>query len=88
MELFLVRILLYSVQIQKNTEQKYLHIWTLFTQWKLGMIVTLVVERIRRIKKKKSANLEGSASNALLKRFKVVSTEDQLKRVLLEEKAH
>ena len=53
MELFLVRILLYSVQIRKNTEQKYLHIWTLFTQWKLGMIVTLVVERIRRIKKKK-----------------------------------
>ena len=88
MELFLVRILLYSVQIRKNTEQKYLHIWTLFTQWKLGMIVTLVVERIRRIKKKKSANLEGSASNALLKRFKVVSTEDQLKRVLSEEKAH
>ena len=33
-EFFLVRIFLYSVQIQENTDQKKLriHIWTLFTQ--------------------------------------------------------
>ena len=33
-ELFLVRISLYSVQIQENTDPKLLHIWTLFTQWR------------------------------------------------------
>ena len=27
------RILLYSVRIQENTDQKTLRIWTLFTQW-------------------------------------------------------
>ena len=32
-ELFLVRIFLYSVRIQENTDHKYLRIWTLFTQW-------------------------------------------------------
>ena len=32
-ELFLVRIFLYSVPIQENTDQKQLLIWTLFTQW-------------------------------------------------------
>ena len=32
MEIFLVRIFLYSVQVQKNTEQKKPCIWTLFTQ--------------------------------------------------------
>ena len=32
MELFLVRIFLYSVRKQKNTDQKSLRIWTLFTQ--------------------------------------------------------
>ena len=31
-ELFLVRIFLYSVRIQGNTDQKKLRIWTLFTQ--------------------------------------------------------
>ena len=31
-ELFLVRIFLYSVQTQENTEQKKLRIWTLFRQ--------------------------------------------------------
>ena len=31
---FLVRILLFSVRIQKNTDQKNLCIWTLFTQCK------------------------------------------------------
>ena len=31
-ELFLVRIFLYSVQIQENTAQKNHRIWTLFTQ--------------------------------------------------------
>ena len=30
-ELFLVRIFMYSVQIQENTDQKKLSIWTLFT---------------------------------------------------------
>ena len=33
-EYFLVRIFLYSVQIQENTDQKILRIWTLFTQWR------------------------------------------------------
>ena len=32
-EFFLVRIVLYSVRIQENTEQKKLRIWTLFTPW-------------------------------------------------------
>ena len=31
-ELFLVRIFLYSVRIQENTDQKQLRIWTHFTQ--------------------------------------------------------
>ena len=31
-KLFLVRIFLYSVRIQGNTDQKKLRIWTLFTQ--------------------------------------------------------
>ena len=31
-ELFLVRIFLYLVQIQENTDQKNLRIWSLFTQ--------------------------------------------------------
>ena len=30
---FLVRIFLYSVRIKKNTDQKKLRIWILFTQW-------------------------------------------------------
>ena len=33
-EFFLVSIFLYSVRIQKNTDQKKLRIWTLFTQCK------------------------------------------------------
>ena len=32
-EFFLVRIFLYSVQIQENTDKKKLRIWTLFKQW-------------------------------------------------------
>ena len=32
-ELFLVRIFLYSVQIQENTDQKQLRIWTVFMQY-------------------------------------------------------
>ena len=32
-EFFLVRIFLYSVRIQENTDQKKLRIWTIFTQW-------------------------------------------------------
>ena len=31
-EFVLVRILLYSVRIQENTDQEKLHIWTIFTQ--------------------------------------------------------
>ena len=31
----LLRKFLYSVQVQKNTDQKKLRIWTLFTQWSL-----------------------------------------------------
>ena len=31
-EFFLVRIFLYTVQIQENTDQEKLHIWRLFTQ--------------------------------------------------------
>ena len=34
-ELFLVRIFLYSVGIQENTDQKQLRIWTFFTKWLL-----------------------------------------------------
>ena len=29
----------YSVRIQKNTDQKLLHIWTLFTQWMLSLLL-------------------------------------------------
>ena len=32
-EFFLVRIFLYSVRIQENTDQRKLRIWPLFTQW-------------------------------------------------------
>ena len=32
-EFFLFRIFLHSVRIQENTEQKKLHIWTLFRQY-------------------------------------------------------
>ena len=32
-EFFQVRIFLYSVQRQENTDQKKLRIWTLFTHW-------------------------------------------------------
>ena len=35
-EVCLVRIFQYSVQMQENTDQKNLRIWTLFTQWKLS----------------------------------------------------
>ena len=34
-EFFLILIFLYSVQVRVNTDQKNLHIWTLFTQFKL-----------------------------------------------------
>ena len=34
-EFFLVRIFLCSVRIQEDTDQKKLHIWTLFMQWRL-----------------------------------------------------
>ena len=33
-EFFLVRIFLYSDWIQENTDQKKLHIWALFIQWR------------------------------------------------------
>ena len=39
MRSFLVRIFLYSYWIQENTDQKKLHIWTLFTHWNLAPIV-------------------------------------------------
>ena len=32
-EFFLVRIFMFLVRIQENTDQKKLRIWTLFTQW-------------------------------------------------------
>ena len=37
-EFFLVRIFPYSVQIRKNTDQKKLHIWTIFAQWEFRTI--------------------------------------------------
>ena len=36
-EFFLVRIFLYSVRIQENTDHKKLRIWTLFTQCILSL---------------------------------------------------
>ena len=41
-EFFLVRIFLYSVRIQENTDQKKLRIWTLFTQWELFRAASLI----------------------------------------------
>ena len=38
-ELFLLRIFLHSVQIQKNTDQKQLRIWTLFTQYMMAFAI-------------------------------------------------
>ena len=32
-EFFLVRIFMYSVRVQENTDQRKVRIWTLFTQW-------------------------------------------------------
>ena len=51
-EFFLVRIFLYSVQIQENTDQDKLRIckefciWTLFTQWFLVcfLLITVILE--------------------------------------------
>ena len=45
-DFFLVRISLYSVQIQENTGQKKLHIWTLFMQRKvfIGETVKLCLD--------------------------------------------
>ena len=37
-EVFLVRVFLYSVRIQENTDQKKLRIWTLFTQWSFCLL--------------------------------------------------
>ena len=37
-ELFLVRIFVYSVWIQENTDEKKLRMWTLLTQWKFQAI--------------------------------------------------
>ena len=37
-EVFLVRIFLYSVQIQENTDQKKLRIWIIFTQCEITEI--------------------------------------------------
>ena len=50
-DFFLVRIFLYSVRIQENTDQKKLHIWTLFTQCLVkccSYILILIVELILR----------------------------------------
>ena len=41
-EFFLVRIFLYSVQIQENTDQEKLHIWRLFTQWWLFVFLGMM----------------------------------------------
>ena len=41
-EFFLVRIFLYSVRMQENTDQKKLRIWTLFTQWKVPILYFLL----------------------------------------------
>ena len=38
-EFFLVRIFLYSVQIQENADQEKLRIWTLFTQCRAPKII-------------------------------------------------
>ena len=44
-EFFLVRIFLYSDWIQENTDQKKLHIWTLFAQWKEIKEITYLKEK-------------------------------------------
>ena len=36
-EFFLVCISLYLVRMRENTDQKNLHIWTLFTRWKISI---------------------------------------------------
>ena len=41
-EVFLVHIFLYSVQIQENTDQKRLRIWTLFTQCQFSVTAILL----------------------------------------------
>ena len=38
-EIFLVRIFLYWVRIQENTDQKNIHLWTVFTQWATYLVV-------------------------------------------------
>ena len=44
-EFFLFRILLYSVRMQENTDQKNLRIWALFTQWE-GWVIIYFAEEI------------------------------------------
>ena len=39
-EFFLVRIFLYSVRTQENTDKKKPRIWTLFTQWSIYIKIT------------------------------------------------
>ena len=48
-ELFLVRIFLYSGRIQENTNQKWLHIRTLFTQCTLNQnrLITMINSRMK-----------------------------------------
>ena len=43
-EFYLVLIFLYSDWIQENTDQKKLHIWTLFAQWKEIKEITYLKE--------------------------------------------
>ena len=49
----LVRIFLYSVWIQENTDQKKLLIWTLFTQWNYLILSWLLCPKVSKINKVK-----------------------------------
>ena len=54
-----LRIFPYSVQMQENTDQKKLCIWTLFTQWKLLLNLKLdhlTLERSERLHELRNKN--------------------------------
>ena len=63
---FLVRIFLYSVLIQENTDQKKLRIWTLFTQWQARRNEKTIWGRAR------SSSKDVDQENALIKEYLLI----------------
>ena len=59
----------YSIRIQENTDQKWLRLWTLFTQWKLQEQKKCVIKGILKFNDYKGC-LQNNKIILKLKRFK------------------